>query len=142
MTIETHFNVKDIEYIRITPVKELNYKWYDYEPPIKTFFGLWTKRREQKPGWCDRGGVILERYNRYYDIYEDGRKTTDQLLKNNLIFVEENVDGKQWFEKAKVYIQKRNSYYTNHFDTNEEAIAWVEKIKGLTNDKFEIIINK
>lgn len=139
---QIHFNIKDIEYISITPVKQTDWAWYEYAPAITKFFGLWTKRREQKPGWCKHGG-FNEYYSSYYGGWEGGR-TSDGILKSysNLFFVEENVNGKQWFEKARVYIRKKNTDHTRLFETNEEALAWAEALKEKTGDNFEIIIKE
>ena len=134
MVKEIHFNLKNIEHIEITPVKQLDFQWYEHAPAVKKIFGLWTKRKELEAGWCDKGGF-------YYSFggRPIGRKTTERLLHGGTRFyVEENINGKQWFEKAKVYIQKRKIWYSEHFTTNEEALAWVESIKDKSGDKFEV----
>lgn len=140
-TSQTHINLNDINYITFTPRKQLNYRWYEHAPPVKKFFGLGTKRKELEAGWCDKGGFSV-----YYLIgcgWIGGRDTTEQLLRDGTrVYVDLYADGIQWFKKAKVCVSKRKSYHTQYFDTDKEALAWVESIKEKSGDKFEVLINK
>ena len=137
MKRHTHINLNDIDYIEFTPRKQLNYRWYEYSPPVKKFFGLWTKRKGLEAGWCDRGGFHYSFGGR------PTRVTTEKLLRDGSRFYSEGLaDGIQWFEKTEVYIQKRNSPFAQYFDTDEEALDWIESIKEKSGDKFEVIINE
>lgn len=134
---EIHFNVKDIKYIELTPVKQQNYKWYEEKPVKRFFFDLIVDEKGIKEGWAK------SEFEREYCDYDNDwwyeRLSKKTLENRHMFFVGENENGKQWFSKAKVYISKIDDSHYNYFESNDEANAWIEKVKKASKEKFEII---
>ena len=136
--MEVHFNLTNIQDITIHPLKNSGYTWYDTEPPIKTLFGLITVKNGLESGWSCLGGG-------HYDNTPNNpilrRINKEELLKYYVLF-DENINGHQWFSRAKVVVKISNETYTKNFNTNEEAKEWAQSIKDKSNSRFETIIKE
>lgn len=131
------FNTKDIEYIQFTPVKELKWKFHEYIPEIRVFFGMFVKRKTLRNGWSINGNPYWgDYYGEWYDW-----STTKELQDKGFFQIDEAPAWGTWYEKARVYVRKKRTDHTATFKTNEEANAFIEEVKKMNGEDFKIIIN-
>lgn len=131
MANSVHVNSDKIDYIRITDSKELEFQWFD-ESEKKWFFGLF--KRKIGAGWS--------KYYNDYDYYNYSRHSTESLQSNkDMLFIKDNVNGKQWFRKAYATVVMGRNYITEYFNSIEECESFVQEITAKSKSEFQVIRN-
>lgn len=133
--MEIHFNVDNIDYIQFIPRRVSDYKWYPALPRV-TFLHFFTKYPSVGAGWSDspRGKRVSESYLKKYDyIYN-----SDNIDDGNDLKVTPNGS---WYKKSYVYVRTRKDGYSKHFDSDENALTWIDDVKSMAKSKFSVIIN-
>jgi hypothetical protein len=127
--IQEHFDVNEIIGIKFFPERDARYEWVEATKEKRIFFGLIKTRSATPAGFLDTGswdGAIYteEKLIGYgYKVY-----TTDERINNRVT------------EKPYVRVYLSHELETHKkFETNEEALAWIDELKATSGKTFEIV---
>jgi hypothetical protein len=134
MRSRIEFNVKDIEYIQFTPVKQVKWRYFEFIPEKRILFGVIRTQKALYDGWSINGEPWYSEYGGWCDW-----RTTNSLKGEFFQRVEGN--NEPWYDYANVYIKKLNSSFNQKFKSNGEALEFIEELKELSGDNFKIIYN-
>jgi hypothetical protein len=129
-----NFDVDAVVSIEYRPSQLTLFTWYPETRIPRKFLGFDTGReRIVEEGWYDlRKGVVSDYERSYYDMY-----TLEDLLGYD--YIVEN-PSKLVFKKPYVKVILSNKdYITKSFDTEDEALSFIIKIKSKSNKTFEVI---
>ena len=134
------FNVEEIQYIQLTETKAADWYFFNATKEIrKPFLFFWSKVKvpAMKEGY---GPEWEPYYSSYYGAWEKPERVIEQdLRKHDKVKLILPRAGSQILEMARVYVQKRHSHHTAYFDTNEEALQFIEAVKAKSKDEFQLI---
>lgn len=124
MTKQIRTLTENIQTIHFTPIIETKYRWFDELKPKWEWSPLPIIKPRAIAGWD-----VEEDSRRYGWLgWEDGRKTTDNLIDTNHF----RIDNK-WFLKAKVvviYLEGTTRLtHTEYFIDNEIAEDYIKEIE-------------
>ena len=140
------FNVEQIEYIKFTQTQPDNIYFQNEIPEDSiSILGIfkWIKRPYQPEGYRKE-----EPPRRWRDGFCTGWNipttiSKQELAEHRTLYLQKYPKGgEEVRKKAKVYIQKRKSWHTAFFDSNELAIDFINEIKEKTTSKFQLIEEK
>jgi hypothetical protein len=125
--IQEHFDVNEIIGIKLFPERAARFKWVEATPEKRTFFGLIKTKSEEPAGFLDTGAFDSVIYTKE-DLIGYGYKIYDDRV-NNIVC-----------EKpyATVYLS-HDLTTTKKFETDQEALEWIEEIKTKSGKTFEIV---
>tara|TARA_R110000796_G_scaffold126793_7_gene241811 strand:+ start:2801 stop:3232 length:432 start_codon:yes stop_codon:yes gene_type:complete len=139
-------NVDDIEHIEFKGTTPAKMYFFNATPKVtKRFLGfLWTitTRPAMKAGW----GQDWDPYYCYGEMYSGwdvpDRYSEDEIEENEkFVIFKHPRAGRELMKRASVYIQKRKSWNTAYFDTNEEAETFIKEIEEKSTNKWQLIKN-
>jgi hypothetical protein len=142
----TEFNVEQIEYIDFTRTRPSGYYFQNEVLEVKKrILGIipWVSIPYQPEGYRTE-----EKPRRWWDGLITGWWMPENLSRQELAEHREMYlqkyprAGEEVRYKAKVYIQKRKSWHTAFFDTDEAALEFIEQVKAKSKDEFQLIQNK
>ena len=121
--MEIHFDIDKIVKIKfVGKQEEERIRWVEPKP-IKKFFGLYNTRRSTEGHFADFGSYLDTKY-------------TERLLREYGYIVE----GKKVYRFPHVEVHFEHDDSVNKsFQTDSEALQWVEELKATSGKTFEII---
>jgi hypothetical protein len=127
--IQEHFDVNEIIGIKLFPEHDSRFEWVEATPEKRVFFGLIKTRSATPAGFLDKrsfaGTIYSEEalINYGYKVY-----TTDERINNRVT------------EKPYVRVYLSHELETHKkFETDEQALSWIEKLKATSGKTFEIV---
>lgn len=123
MNTEVHFRLNAITKIKLRKRQDSGYSWKEATPAKKRFFGLITVSKAKRAGWA------------YYE--SDYRNTTESLLSDRYRFDEVKIEIYQRPHVTVRLVDKSEIY--SYFDTDDEAIKWIDEIIKESEHKFAVI---
>jgi hypothetical protein len=127
--IQEHFDVNEIIGIKLFPEHDSRFEWVEAAPEKRAFFGLIKTRSATPAGFLDKGsfdGTIYSEESLIgygYKVY-----TTDERINNRVT------------EKPYVRVYLSHGLETHKkFETDEQALSWIEELKSTSGKTFEIV---
>lgn len=121
---EVHFKVDSITRITLTKRKPSGYYWAETRPEKRGFFGLVRRQKALPAGWA------------YYD--NDDREELADILHYTWYGFDETKN--EIYHKPEVMIRLLEQGEILHrFDSDEEAIAWIDDVIAQAGSKFVVI---
>lgn len=128
--IQEHFDVNEIIGIKIIPESEASFEWVDEIPEKRIFFGMIRTRYARPAGFLDKSSFDEIIYSPEQLIDYGYKVYTSSERINNRVCHKPHVT---------VYLSHDLSS-TKRFETDREAIEWVEDLKATSGKVFEIVI--
>lgn len=120
---EVHFKLDSITRITLVKRKPSEYYWAFSRPEKRTFFGLIVSEKALPAGWA---------------YCEDGRTELKDILKYSWYGFDESKH--EIYVKPQVEIRLLEQGEIGHrFNSDEEAIAWIDDVIAQTGSKFVVI---
>lgn len=120
---EVHFKLDLITRITLVKRKPSGYYWADAQPEKRGFFGLVRRQKALPAGWT------------YYD---GDRETLTSILRHTWYGFDEAEN--EIYNKSEVVIRLLDQGEIVHrFNSDEEAIAWIDDVIAQAGSKFIVI---
>jgi hypothetical protein len=126
----------NIEFIRFNKIKNLGWTYHESVPEISYNFLIYKyiKQPFVEAGYGPNGSSKLETgfgYH-YWDIPD--RYSAEELNKYHRF-----IKNGQVYDKAHVYIRKYKTEHSAYFESDQEAIDFIEQIKSKSTNKWQLI---
>ena len=120
---EVHFKLDSITRITLVKRKPSGYYWADVQLEKRGFFGLVRRQKALPAGWT------------YYD---GDRETLTSILRHTWYGFDEAEN--EIYNKSEVVIRLLDQGEIVHrFNSDEEAIAWIDDVIAQAGSKFVVI---
>jgi hypothetical protein len=120
---EVHFKLDSITRITLTKRKRSEYSWEEARPEKRGFFGLIRLKEALPAGWAD---------------YDGDREELTSILRHKWYGFDEAKN--EIYHKAEVVIRLLDQGEIVHrFNSDEEAITWIDDIVAQAGSKFVVI---
>ena len=120
--MEYQFDINHIIGLKFVEARPSRYEWAEARPYSSSWFGL-CKTLALPAGWIDPS------------CWSERRYTEDELKEYDYIFI----NGKP-YNRPHVTVYLSHEYQvTNQFDSDSDALNWIDVLKQKTGKEFEII---
>jgi hypothetical protein len=129
MKMQEHFDPSQIIKIKFVPEWPTSFHWVEAKPEIRSFFGLRVKQKATPAGFVDRGSFGRKFYSEEdlkrfgYLVYPWGERINDRVCNKPYVLI---------YLKHEIQVQRT-------FETEKEALEWVESLKDSSGRDFEVI---
>jgi hypothetical protein len=130
MEIQEHFDPSQIVKIKFFPERPTSFHWVEAKPEIRSFFGLRVKQKATPAGFVDKDSYFdrkfyseedLKRFG--YLVYPWGERINDRVCSKSYVTI---------YLKHEIQVHRS-------FETEKEALEWIESLKDSSGRDFEVI---
>ena len=128
---QEHFNLKEIIGIKIIPERDAYFVWVDAVPEKRVFFGLIKSRSAKPGGFMDTSS------------YDETIYTEEELIRYGykVYSYEERIEERVCEKPVVTVYLSHDIKCTKKFESDKEALEWVERIKKESGLSFEVVIH-